>query len=138
MEKYYTPKIQEFYVGFEYEFAVIENGNDCWLPGDVIDVYVLTHIIQSEDYLKDLYRVKYLDREDIDSLGFAVAPDTMQPVSLSAAGFVRRVLYTKGNLSLTKFDNSPVVNIITDNQYLFQGEIKNKSELKVILRQIGL
>ena len=58
-EKYYTPSIEEFFVGFEYEFY-----NQCWhdticdANTDFIEIYSN----------KDRFRVKYLDSRDRKSV----------------------------------------------------------------------
>jgi len=71
-EKYYTPAIEEFHIGFECEFL---NGG-IWkhvFIGEQ-DLVTLIHIIDS---LKNgNIRVKYLDRRDMIALGWI---DKIQP-----------------------------------------------------------
>lgn len=66
-EKYYTPELEEFHVGFEYEVQSIENAH--W--GKVI---CSSGFGAFDDDINDLeeerIRVKYLDKADIESLGF--------------------------------------------------------------------
>ena len=62
--KYYTPSIEEFYVGFEYEVNYGENDwqKEClWAKPEVVTLPYMN--------LENI-RVKYLDKEDIESLGF--------------------------------------------------------------------
>ena len=74
--KYYTPELEEFHVGFEYEYFTKD-----WVGKDYTHTWVKLKFNQKEDYGNDLdnmvyfieteqVRVKYLDREDIESLGF--------------------------------------------------------------------
>ena len=59
LNKYYTPEIEELHVGFECELLDIEQG----LFGKCT--------IKENDILSDeLFRVRYLDKEDIESLGW--------------------------------------------------------------------
>ena len=72
MEKYYTPSIEEFRVGFEYEVYVPEK--ELWSKEtfylDASHINLVKYVnIQTENTLKKV-RVKYLDREDIESLGW--------------------------------------------------------------------
>jgi hypothetical protein len=69
---YYTPELEEFHVGFEIELLNIENsqwGKYTITESDLLDA---THYESSalKHILEDEYRVKYLDREDIESLGW--------------------------------------------------------------------
>jgi hypothetical protein len=69
-KKYYTPEIKEFYVGFEYEVEDLHDNlvDKMWRKEECYDVPVfLREWIQQGEV-----RVKYLDREDIESLGFEV------------------------------------------------------------------
>ena len=64
LKKYYQPDISEFHVGFEYEEAWgLERVNQEWIK----EVF---KIDQSPVHLLPKLRVKYLDREDIESCGF--------------------------------------------------------------------
>ena len=149
-DKYYTPTIEELHVGFEYEFKPrlrqglmshvhqeFEYVN--WWKKEtigreregIIDIlesysnpFSLSDVLS---YHKDkAIRVKYLDREDIESLGFVKWPDDE--------------IYDLGEFQLhtNNYTNPLMIAIYDDNsQYCFVGTIKNKSELKRILKQIG-
>src|SRR5690606_33110283 len=87
---YYTPKIEEFYVGFEYESfeipvspsSAFENKSPEWVKRKVADINnseykgrALYHVSINNRYEEDVdwnknIRVKYLDREDFESLNF--------------------------------------------------------------------
>ena len=148
-DKYYTPTLEEFHVGFEYE---ITNGYE-WI----------TKIFSKQDLKSFLYeklengiaqeyiRVKYLDKEDIESLGFKY-DNNAEPIPY-------RENYTGGrkinsyflaietgveshHYFLYHFDDNIVwIEYILDGStvgYIFKGTIKNKSELKRILKQINI
>lgn len=122
--KYYVPDITEFYVGFEYEAldpvcdvwvkftvnAEFENENPLWFPS------------------VNKTRVKLLDKEDIESLGFEFGE------------------YSKGRFKnetielFNKFSTVWVIHAIGSDyrDKLFEGNIKNLSELKVLLKQLNI
>ena len=128
--KYYTPELEEFYVGFEFE----EFYNDQWNSKVYISGYFLNYNMDclfGKD--KDKIRVKYLDREDIESLGWKFEEECPTWISFNMSG--------EKNLTLYK-ESKKVEILIPDNplqyHYSFAGTIKNKSELKKLLKQLGI
>ena len=77
-DKYYTPKIEEFHVGFEYEQHEIINERDPHWKMMVKKMGFSKKEINQMFYNVDLIgnldqkriRVKYLDSSDIESFGF--------------------------------------------------------------------
>lgn len=81
MKKYYKPDLEEFHVGFEYEERVNDSlgkQTDNWAKSvwtenhnfsDLFDIEVTDNEI-TKIYVPNSVRVKYLDREDIESLNF--------------------------------------------------------------------
>lgn len=158
--KYYTPKIEEFRVGFEFEFQGIDNN---WNPTgwDKVKVnighdknfglYTLEHIdsvLNNEDIPAENHiRVKCLSREDIESLGFF---DYKKSIcdwykiegkfedSFSEYGYWTkiRIIHCKDNNKIRilayeySWDEKETV--------LFAGKIKNKSEFKDILEKLNI
>ncbi len=139
MSKYYTPEIEEFFVGFEYESkylpkdekfykAEFEEGSICKMSKD------------SE------YRVKHLDREDIESLGGKI-------IKVRDGGFNAQI-YTSDYSFLDITYDSDTHKIYIEGFYqtkmvakktegydshtIFQGIIKNKSEFKKLLKQLNI
>lgn len=120
--KYYTPSIEEFHVGFEYE----RFDNSChkkWY----------TYIVEKGDILDyssklDAIRVKYLDQEDIESLGFKQENKNEFTTNLNGDGY--RIHYT----------DKIIISYGTyyDSDNLFIGYIKNKSEFKKLLKQLNI
>ena len=148
-KKYYTPEIEEFHVGFEFEYANISSygnstdidKNTMWLKHtlEYFDNCYTTEHGDHEAYSPELMgvecmRVKYLDRKDIEELGYTVEKDT------EYTGYYH---YSKdSNLSseaslsfefIPEEDNGQNIEIF--NTYF---KIKNKSELKTLLKQLGI
>lgn len=122
--KYYTPTIDEFHVGFEYEYKIGENVN--WTH----DVYDGTKIS-----LKSLFnfcpiRVKHLDHDDIVSLGWELdKEDSIGPEYISIGD--------EGNWKLQQmFGESWVIMYL--HTCRFKGNLRNKSELKRLMRQLNI
>lgn len=140
--KYYTPDIEEFHVGFEYERLDIE-----WRPCTVKPIGNIDVEAINEEIYGDIIRVKYLDREDIESFGFEYSFDSSDRYGNRTYYFLNKewgknrieriTLYTfkypNGNMHVcigTDRYNSDV------DDMLFFGYIKNKSELRRVLKQI--
>ena len=157
--KYYTPSIEEFRVGFECEsnYCLI-NGKSSLDGGNEFIQFCFTE--DNIDYMLDAYkndayptefRVKYLDEKDIESLGFK--EDTYD---------INHFKFIQAYCNDVKINNFKCYNIINKYQNLFFdnsnnaiyniiitttigeknipkfiGTIKNKSELKRILKMIG-
>ena len=163
--KYYKPDIEEFHVGFEYE---VEDLHD-----NLIDRCWRRQVFEGEDatireWLEtNDVRVKYLDKEDIESLGFE-AKDRNGYGSAEDHFLLEEKEYgvgiKKGILSIHLKDHMGgnygkgseyiLINPIPESNYqlysmqyfgdssfkistLFKGTIKNKSELKRVLKTIG-
>lgn len=145
--KYYTPTIEEFHVGFEYEIGkytkVEDNSDDITyhkftfpdLPRIGIDYNTRDPFekLKSFKYL----RVKYLDREDIESLGFRREFDKFRPVDI----FCGHLPNDSEAISHVSYNFDSKILFIQNNQYednstIFLGTVKNKSELKQLLKQL--
>lgn len=131
--KYYTPEIEEFHVGFDYQ--IFEDW-DCFEEKTWHNqVYGKNGSdIENMGYVggpdMNRFRVKYLDREDIESLGF-VKGDGMWWNHPDG--------YQLGYGDVIQNHGAWITKGAIENQldYWFKGTIKNKSELKRILKQIG-
>ncbi len=99
--KYYTPTIDELVLGLQLDY---------------------------KDPTGKL-RVKYLDREDIESLGWE-------------ARTKEYVHYTKGIYDLFHYSKENVIKIYAQKELMVlildKCKIKNKSELKKLLKQLGI
>lgn len=119
--KYYTPEIEEFHEGFKYE--QYNKHQDEW-DKEVWDV--ISEFGDSKLYHLDIEecRVKCLDQEDIESLGFELS--------------IRESYYESGDYQIYYWPEEHRCEIYAqDVQRVFKGTIKNKSELKRVLKMIG-
>lgn len=147
--EYYIPHISEFHVGFEYEikgssgFALIDLSKNeevkinwdrtfkkcIWgvkeeSPfGDGIGM--LKHAIKDETV-----RVKYLDEEDIESLGFkTISTNWWKQTDIGRSWQILKCNDTEYNISYGEHEHSKTY---------FEGNIKNKSELIKLMKQLGI
>lgn len=147
LSKYYTPELEEFHVGFEYE---VKTWKDKWESEKLIDLNsqdsdgALYPWIPTELSLSS-FRVKYLDQEDIESLGFIITKDNEEiELSLESKRYIGGpsacddykiiILYGLDNKEMWIYKKC-------NNGYeydLFKGFIKNKSELKKLLKQLNI
>lgn len=128
--KYYTPDISEFRVGFEYESQDLCLNGICWVKekykGEELRTYLTDELERKE------IRVKQLDREDIESLGLIY-------ISEDEYRTVFSIPNTEFELDLHKDRTIYIGNTETYecHKCLFDGKIKNKSELQVLLKQLS-
>lgn len=130
--KYYTPDISEFYVGFEYEYKLDDL---IWTPMvfgfDLLRLY-------PESPLKNETRVKRLDEQDILNLGFEITDKTEYSYLY---GFYRKQFSNEESLTLTPKEKN-IFSLAIEHHYDWEGsnemhfEIKNKFELKKLLEKI--
>jgi len=144
VDKYYTPLPKEFYIGFEYETNYLQD-YDNWVK-ETLSQEDASYFFDS--YITDAspleFRVKYLDKEDIESLGWR--RDKLRAFQLN------KQFYYKNNLVLFYNADKNELSIITrdpslseefsrtniDPDYVHKIIIKNKSELKVLLKQLNI
>lgn len=150
MEKYYTPDIEEFHVGFEY-FAKIPNkekfSKEIYHFNDSHKELVNRVTLHEGDV-----KVKYLDHSDITSLGFKYVyglktkSDTPIDVNYGASVFKAKDKFAFGGTEYTiyYFKEDPTRIEISVNRYGHYLEdqntlpftVKNKFELKKLLKQL--
>lgn len=139
---YYSPELAEFYEGFEYQKLVTNlDGSTEWITKEYSlidkDSYYIANMFRDynflklNEYLKNNFRVKYLDTEDIKSLGWIQI----------FVGTTDQVLYEKDGFELAFTDNIDFYgwNISIDNKNTntsFKGIIKNKSDFKRLIKQL--
>lgn len=146
--KYYTPTIEEFHVGFEYEYKSEDGSYSTFADSKgewkkkifnneaEYDYEELTEFQSIESALQDEYkrygdvRVKHLDKEDIESLGWNFAANQMS--KWDAFRLNDKVL------EYLEEDNQVHIYKISPYVCLFQGTIKNKSRLRLIMQMVGI
>lgn len=139
MTSYYTPTIEEFHVGFECEVATISlDGDEGWSE-ELIGPTWFNSIGQGgiTESLVELsrFRVKYLDQEDIESLGFEYK-GVKDGREFYIDSYEKKADPTWIVINYTTNDHS--ISLCDEKGWVFfRGTIKNKSELKRILKQVG-
>ena len=130
--KYYTPTIEEFHVGFEFEVNYTDEGWTkevfCSGEGRNIDSVSKLKAFLGRAKFKEAYRVKHLDREDIESLGFVFKGGDTH-LTYHYGGYAITHTPSNNKINIYYYDGSEFVNAIT---------IKNKSELKRLLKQLNI
>lgn len=148
-DKYYTPELEEFYVGFEYES---EEMSKCGSSTEMVKSFIKTpqDIIDAFNFndWHSSIRVKYLDKEDIESLGFKDENILHPTVRIYSSEYKNQngdnisLLYSEksnwclifaGEFGLTVWRDK--YNEFRTSGNIFAGYIKNISELKKILRK---
>jgi len=132
MSKYYTPTIDEFHEGFECQYTAGKKYGyiDC-----IIDWQNMNYISLARNVEKK-YRVKYLDKEDIESLGWKAIED-FQALQLGIPQIF--YVYNSENKIYKLRHSQPDHLVITATQFnIFEGRIKNKNELKKLMKQLGI
>lgn len=155
-EKYYTPAIEEFCVGFEFEAL---NSRDWFFSESyfgwkniTLSEYLLMRDFTIQNLIsaigKGWLRIKYLDREDIESFGFeSIITKSIGKDHYTMDGKKS----TRGNLLLEHdwLNNKITIktpNYIRDGSGNFDGYIiyvnrliiKNKSEFSRLLKQLSI
>ena len=132
MNKYYTPDISEFYVGFEYE--ILEPGDKWEKRVGRVSFYLRT--LLDKGYI----RVKYLDEDDIQSFGLKLnervegLPDLYRKDIDKDNWWLAMPQYFDGGCEIRVWK----INLgsrLSGGE--FSGVVKNKSELGRILKMIG-
>jgi len=135
--KYYTPLAEEFCVGFEYE--ILQKSE--WIKDTYMCNSKVGVTFDDMPELAKLSRVKHLDREDIESLGWRITDmhnieydknlmtvyetDThIMTINNNPEKYDWFAVHSKGDLG----------RIIIETRII----IKNKSELKKVLKMIGI
>jgi len=151
-DKYYTPEIEEFHVGFEYqreEYNDISRWDE-WYTTTIDTPWQLAdYVMYLSNHGFSQTRVKKLDSEDIESLGWR--PETIIDIFRGdgndfSQGFSKKIneidtyclIYTDGLLQIYL---QHVYNLTSGNwsqQVKFEGTIKNKSELRRLMKQLGI
>lgn len=140
--KYYTPKIEEFHVGFECEFKSYKNDG----KGNFMEQWdkraIGLHTFQENSYEQitcdSNWRVKYLNEQDILNFGFKYTNNNLDLIKITDEKVIR--------IRLRIIDDMPHLRIYqTDEIFnkeqsfpIFVGKIKNKSEFKKIIEQLEI
>ena len=135
--KYYTPSIEEFHPGFEFKKSSdlpINHWEDsiCSTYHDLL--------LMQRNINNGYIRVKYLDKEDIESFEFELSAEYGDYIEFNDN---LKSVNPKSNKILfnTKTKEINIESFILSDQSsypLFNGMCLNKSELKVLLKQLQI
>lgn len=139
--KYYTPEIEEFHFGFEYEFITTEGEFKKYITNYTSIEEIVAVINHSEDFSK-VCRVKYLDKEDIEELGWKMngyisqGDNTFYYLNSEVypdypALYEDHELIIEKDNKITIIDHEGITKVNRIN-------IKNKSELKKLMKQLEI
>jgi hypothetical protein len=126
---YYTPTIEEFHVGFDYEWL----RNTEWINFNIYNHIELMAILKAYREGKfEGIRVKYLDQSDIESLGW------VNGETHGVSGLVFNYGDKNDNWQIYPNYDVQFYAIYSITGIIFQGFIKNKSELKKLMQQLDI
>lgn len=135
INKYYTPVLEEFHIGFRFETKLME---DSWFP--IITNYksfiewgksnTLYKSIQNNNI-----RVKYLDQQDIEELGWKINSDGyyFKPKGIGEQYFLERIKKDIWRITCENHTGEK-----EEVEQLFLGKIKNYNELKQVMKFLNI
>lgn len=133
--KYYTPDLEEFHIGFEYQYKSFSNWSnhtlkDFWLCDNdgCIEDYVLTQQTLNS------FRVKYLDQQDIESLGWK--GNESNTVYFKKDNYRLVHWITKEGRDISIYENYD--GGLEEETLIRSSKIKNKSELRKLMKQLRI
>jgi len=140
--KYYTPEIEEFHVGFEYYFNDIgadgENLYDENRKAVIKDGTQIDDITRLQDG-KPVYNlfVKHLDRQDIEELGWKYS--NLSNTYSIELNDMSSVLTNGIWLDIQSNNRIKIIDCrLPRHEVVFNGYIKNKSELKKLMKMLNI
>jgi hypothetical protein len=150
MNKHYTPKIEEFKVGFEYEYLdKFSSEKPYHWKNEVCNTDMLSIACDTFEHgteydgddASSIFRVKYLDKQDVESCKFKLI-DESDCYTFKNKKFLG-MSPSDDNWIKLELDEDHNVYIIREYgrgnpDVLFDGIIKNLSELKMILDMLNI
>jgi len=142
--KYYIPNIDEFFVGFEYEsktginwLKLVYEGSQVLKSNSYFDDSGCEYEAVEDDLKDSLYRVKYLDKSDIESLGFSMRTTSYGVYYIKDE---YKIDYSWDKKLIISQQNKLIKSDVFENEgnILFIGIVKNKSELIKLLKQLNI
>ena len=139
--EYYTPHISEIHFGFDFQYfspTVKEWIDYKWnTPFSEITIKGTGLVISGFKIDKENIRVKYIDRADVEDLGWKVIKEPCRWQFAFVDGRYR--LFSNIYSSTDLFPYKGTLHIVDDRDGdaygVFNGRVKNKFELKKIMQQ---
>jgi hypothetical protein len=128
MSKYYAPDREEFYEGFLYEY----NGSkdlDLWTS--MSHSYNIATLFPEGAFSGSRVRVKHLDREDIESLGFELSQ-----IPFDSFEYEYHLEIYGSTIGTVIFNKDGTIDELELYGAIFS--VRNISELKKLLKQLGV
>ena len=140
--KYYSPSIEEFRVGFRYELLK----NDEWIAEVVSeDTITLGDYDRNTDLYPILYnhvkvRVKYLAKSDIEELGWLSCGYDKDGRTFDIYNLtINNCDYYLKDYAAHGYNDIKIMKMIENSsKCLFHGTIKNYNELEMIMKMLGV
>lgn len=148
-EKYYTPSLNEFHIGFRYEASreatlINEGKGNNWYSKSISSLQDFDTLGRYENL-----RVSYLDQTDIEDLGWSgykrsicdwyyIKGFYQLKNQLKYSAFRLLHCRDRNTVKITGFEYEYQLNEETEGEDLFNGECKNYNELKNIMTLIGI
>lgn len=154
---YYTPSIDEFHFGFEYEYTTLGSwssylteSND-WLKQtftygtdwEETEFEDVKHLIEEKKL-----RVKYLDKSDIVSLGWEFDKELKNLTEYYRSQYINRIyeendymyweVFLKYNVDLKRVTITANISDGSVEEKFFEGSCRNKSELSKIMKLLNI
>ena len=130
--KHYTPTIDEFHVGFEFQVKQFSKWETATFLTDIGKRYCLVDYTEIIDYINSgNIRIKYLDEQDILECGWVKSGNSNFYGIYGGSTVIHYGFHVLGN-NKYKIDLGDIPNVI------FDGIIKNNSELKRIMKMLGI
>lgn len=132
--KYYIPEIEEFYHGFEFQ-EINMMDNEFHDEEFLFELAMTDYAFHAEDFQRNIksgrIRVKHLDHDDIISCCWDHKVTSAGNAFFYYGDNTLNVNYAKHDIIITCY-------CYGNNVSLFQGRIQNKSELKRLMKQLGI
>lgn len=132
--KYYTPEIEEFHVGFEFEYLppLWATGMErVWVKYSWVNKLAIVGLhdncisIGNVTMKDNCLRVKFLDKDDIESLGWGWSENDM---CWEIGDYIMDFEYEDHRICVEEYSDDKK----------FVGIIKNKAELEKLMVQLGI
>lgn len=129
IEKYYTPTIEEFHIGFEFEELISGEAYKNVFGELHTNISTIQELIDNGEV-----RVKCLDAADIEECGWKTEDNEFWCNCFVLSGQLEHQ-----NVTIESFyEDITMDNYSSWREVVFHGKIKNKSELKRLMKQLGI
>lgn len=126
--KYYTPNIEDFYIGYEFEFQGVPEGWHKMILSEENDSKTMKYHIETKMLRWNIenksIRVSYLTKEQIENEGW------INDTELST-------IFYKGGYLLKLFTKNKIV-ILNPSESLFNGECLSINEFRTICKLLNI